>query len=91
MMQADRRCTSVYVHRQDPAPAASESAKRRCGVSAAVMPYIFVSLIMTSLVLLRQGRMEEQWRAARVAEDARRASGGPGLLSKLRKNMKGGA
>jgi len=38
-----------------------------------------------------QGRMEEQWRAARVAEDARRVSGGPGLLSKLRKNMgKGG-
>ena len=35
--------------------------------------------------------MEEQWRAARVTEDARRASGGPGLLSKLRKNMKGGA
>ncbi|KAK9825662.1 hypothetical protein WJX81_007564 [Elliptochloris bilobata] len=38
-----------------------------------------------------KGRMEEQWRAARVAEDARRVSGGPGLLSKLRKNMKGGA
>ncbi len=35
--------------------------------------------------------MEEQWRAARVVEDARRVSGGPGLLSKLRKNMgKGG-
>lgn len=33
--------------------------------------------------------MEEQWRMARLAEDAQRASGG--LLSKLRKNMgKGG-